>query len=125
MEIITGGNEFVLATPPNSNKSWEIGSSLPLDRDVERMMEPFKKKYPKSGEYQKLSVKCTVEDSKGTIREIFKNITVQILDENDNLPYSQTKSDFVYVQLTSNFVHKVRQFMFTVCNLPRKIVNQM
>ncbi|XP_044754271.1 proto-oncogene tyrosine-protein kinase receptor Ret [Coccinella septempunctata] len=71
-----GQKRFTLLPPSKRGTPWQLQTSRPLDRDVPTSKEP-------------ISITCVIEDGKENRREIDKNITVDVLDVDDNLPIPQ------------------------------------
>lgn len=53
-----------------------------------------------------MGVNCNVINSKGTERTVPKNISVNVLDEDDNAPFTR-ENGIVQINLDKNFVAKV------------------
>ncbi|XP_031350288.1 proto-oncogene tyrosine-protein kinase receptor Ret [Photinus pyralis] len=104
--LLDGGNQFDVVTPSDINKSWELRSLKSLDRDVNRSMKVFSTPLSESGEYRYLSVKCAIKNPSGKMQDIMKNITIKILDEDDNLPATGFQGGFVGIQLGNNLLQK-------------------
>ncbi|XP_017782379.1 PREDICTED: proto-oncogene tyrosine-protein kinase receptor Ret [Nicrophorus vespilloides] len=104
--INKGENRVEVIPPTDQNKSWMLRTRKPLERDVQSARQ-FSQENKQIGEFIRISTKCTIEDPNGTKREILKNITVHVLDEDDNLPELQERHiDEINVTLNGDFVKK-------------------
>ena len=91
--------------PTDQNKAWSLATRREMDRDIHRTAEPF---ITTSGEYANATIECKVEDPFGTRREVQKEVSVRILDEDDNPPVAQEKS-ILKIHLKNNTVWKVSE----------------
>ncbi|KAK9889736.1 hypothetical protein WA026_007118 [Henosepilachna vigintioctopunctata] len=83
--------QFTLIPPTRNKTSWKLKTSKPLDRDS-------------STAPSVLWVKCVIENPQGTVREIVRNITVEVVDVDDNLPVAQEVQ--YHVSMPKNIVNK-------------------
>lgn len=88
-----------------NNKSWLIRSTKPLDRDVHKSSDGKRKSFL-VGETINLTINCLILDPFETMREARKEIPIEILDEDDNLPVPQEIGD-IEIHLNNSFAEKV------------------
>ncbi|KAL3270281.1 hypothetical protein HHI36_009333 [Cryptolaemus montrouzieri] len=83
---------ILILTPPSENRTaWSLQTSKSLDREEPPSIAP-------------IMALCVIENPQGTIREIIRNITVEVLDVDDNLPVPQEEES--HISMPQNMIHK-------------------
>ncbi|GJQ71371.1 hypothetical protein Trydic_g11101 [Trypoxylus dichotomus] len=108
-EITEGDTHFALA-PPAWGRTWGLQTIRPLNRDVTPGQRQDQRSYG-TGQSIVVGVDCNIINPKGTERIVSKNITVNVLDEDDNAPYTGESSP-VQIILDKHFVIKGQALQF-------------
>lgn len=118
--FVSGQSHFVLTPSPLWNKTWNIQTIQPLNRDVLRV-SPIDQPPYGMGQRITVGVTCYVTNPQGTERTISKNITVNVLDEDDN-PLVSQENDTIHVPVNKGLMINVSLIIVTYVGIRGKII---
>nr|XP_022910564.1 proto-oncogene tyrosine-protein kinase receptor Ret isoform X1 [Onthophagus taurus]XP_022910572.1 proto-oncogene tyrosine-protein kinase receptor Ret isoform X2 [Onthophagus taurus] len=88
--LINGSSHFSLIPPTDLNKTWGLKTTRSLDRDVSRN-NTITRSFG-IGQVVNITVGCNLVNPKGTKRNVTKTLSVTVLDEDDNVPFTRNNS---------------------------------